>query len=226
MEQASARATSRARRGLVACLAVALTAGIACNGRNAWKEEPLPEYGPVRPPAEAPADAPRVRLSTDLGDIVIALYPGRAPASTANFLRYVDSGFYDGTIFHRVTRGEMVVVQGGGFTPDLDKKPTREPIVNEADNGLANVRGTVAMARTSEIDSATAQFYFNVTDNPFLDHRGERPQEFGYAVFGVVVEGMDVVDRISLVPTRHVPGTTQDNVPMEDIVIRSARREG
>lgn len=218
-----AGARSLAGIGLLVAVAVAVP---ACNGRNAWKEEPLPDYGPVRPPAEVPADAPRVRLHTDLGDIVVALYASRAPLSTANFLRYVDSGFYDGTIFHRVTPGGMRVIQGGGFTPELEKKPTREPIANEADNGLSNVRGTIAMARTGEIDSATAQFYFNVTDNLMLDHRGDGQREFGYAVFGVVVEGVDILDRISLVPTQRAAGTSHQNVPMEDIVIRTARRDG
>lgn len=209
----------------VLCLAALLAVTAGCNGRDEWKNEPLPDYGPVEPPAPLPADAPRVRLSTDFGDLVIALYPDRAPISTTNFLRYVESGFYDGTIFHRVTRGNMTVVQGGGFTPDLEQKQTRYPILNEADNGLSNVRGTVAMARAGDVNSATAQFYFNVTDNTFLDHRGDDPAEFGYAVFGTVVEGMEVVDRISLVPTRPEPGTTHDNVPMEDIVIRAARKE-
>lgn len=203
---------------------VSLAAAAACNGRDAWKSEPLPDHGPVTAPAELPADAPRVRLRTDLGDVVIGLYTDRAPLSSANFLRYVESGFYDGTIFHRVVRGNMTVVQGGGFTPDLQAKATREPIANEADNGLSNVRGTVAMARTGQIDSATAQFYFNVTDNLFLDHRGTGPQDYGYAVFGLVVEGMEVVDRISLVPTQRAPGSSHQDVPMDEIVIREARR--
>lgn len=212
-------------RAAVIGLAIGMLALLsACNGRDAWKQEPLPDHGPADPPAALPEDGPRVRLETDFGDIVIALYPNRAPVSTRNFLRYARSGFYDGTIFHRITRGRMNVVQGGGFEPGLEEKETGAPIENEADNGLSNVRGTVAMARSSEIDSATAQFFINVTDNLLLDHRGPSPREFGYAVFGFVVEGLDVVDRISMAPTERVPGTPHANVPMEPIVIGRVRR--
>lgn len=194
-----------------------LAVGLAgCDGRTAWRNEPLPEYGAVEPPAPLPADAPRVRIETEFGDIVIALYADRAPVSSANFLEYVGSGFYDGTLFHRVTRAPMIVVQGGGFGSGMTDRPTREPIVNEATNGLSNVRGTVAMARTNVVDSATSQFYFNVVDNTMLDHRGAT--NFGYAVFGFVVEGMEVVDRISMTPT-------DGEAPVDEIAMRSVRRD-
>ena len=148
-----------------------------------------------------PADAakPRVRFTTNLGTFVVELEPAKAPKTVENFLRYVRDGFYDGTVFHRVVPG--FVVQGGGFTADLVQKPTRAPIPNEAGNGLSNVRGTLAMARTSDPDSATAQFYINLRDNTALDRRDGTPAGAGYCVFGRVVEGMDVVDAIGRVPT-------------------------
>ncbi|MDX1547337.1 MAG: peptidylprolyl isomerase [Rhodothermales bacterium] len=162
---------------------------------------------------------PRVRLSTSKGDITLELYDKKAPQTVANFLEYVDAGFFDGTIFHRVIPGFMI--QGGGMTPGLDQKKTRPPIKNEADNGLANERGTVAMARTQVVDSATAQFFINLSDNSFLDH-GTR--DFGYAVFGRVVDGMDTVDAIASVQTGS-RGMHQD-VPTEDVVIEKAERAG
>lgn len=158
-----------------------------------------------------------VVLATSLGDITIELFEEQAPVSAANFLQYVDDGFYDGTIFHRVIPGFMV--QGGGLTADMARKPTRDPITNEADNGLKNLRGTLAMARTSEVHSATAQFFINLADNPFLDH-GAR--DFGYAVFAKVVEGMDVVDQIAAVTTGTVKG--YQDAPLEPVVIETARR--
>ena len=145
------------------------------------------------------ADNPRVRLETTLGVIELELDAERAPLSSENFLGYVRDGFYDGTIFHRVIPTFMI--QGGGLTPDMQQKPTRAPIRNEAGNGLRNDRGTVAMARTSVVDSATAQFFINVVDNGFLNHRAPTPREFGYAVFGRVTAGMEVVDAIRDVPT-------------------------
>ena len=169
-------------------------------------------------PAAGAAEAPRVKLETSMGDVVLELAPDKAPATVENFLRYVDDGFYDGTIFHRVIDGFMV--QGGGFGPNFQRKTTRDPIRNEADNGLRNDRGTVAMARTSDPNSATAQFFINVKDNEFLNHRTPTPRGWGYAVFGRVVEGMDVVDRIKSVPTGN-RGRHQD-VPREDVVIRTA----
>jgi cyclophilin family peptidyl-prolyl cis-trans isomerase len=175
------------------------------------------------PPLQAPADDPApgnpvVVISTTFGDITLELFKDRAPVSVANFLGYVTEGFYADTIFHRVKKGFMI--QGGGYTAALVEKPTRAPIQNEATNGLRNLRGTVAMARKTQLRSATAQFYINVVDNRILDHTGYGPDEFGYAVFGRVLDGMDAVDRIAAVPTR----TTADmqDVPVEPVIIRRA----
>ncbi len=163
--------------------------------------------------------APRVKLETTSGDIIIELNPEKAPISTKNFITYVKEGFYDGTIFHRIIPGFMA--QGGGFTPDFEQKPTHAPIKNEADNGLKNKRGTIAMARTPDPDSATSQFFINFQDNPSLDHRDKTPQGWGYAVFGEVVEGtMYVVDEMAHVPTGS-HGLHQ-NAPKTDIIIRKA----
>lgn len=142
---------------------------------------------------------PVVRMQTNMGVIVIELDKEKAPKTVENFLRYVQDGFYDGTIFHRVIEGFMI--QGGGFTADYGKKPTRASVANEANNGLKNERGTVAMARTSDPHSATAQFFINVVDNDFLNHRSPTPRGWGYTVFGHVTEGMDVVDKIRRVQT-------------------------
>ncbi|MGE5700206.1 MAG: peptidylprolyl isomerase [Deltaproteobacteria bacterium] len=162
---------------------------------------------------------PVVLLETSMGDIKIELYPDKAPITVKNFLAYVNEGHYDGLVFHRVIRNFMV--QGGGFTPDMkEKRPGRQPIKNEAGNGLRNDRGTVAMARTGVVDSATAQFFINVVNNDFLNHKNETPQGFGYAVFGKVTEGMDVVDKIRNVPTGNVK-MFQD-VPKEPVTIRKA----
>ena len=141
-------------------------------------------------------------ISTSFGDITIELFKDRAPVSVENFLRYANEGFYAGTIFHRVKPAFMI--QGGGYTDTLVEKPTRAPIQNEATNGLRNTRGTVAMARRASLRSATAQFYINLVDNRSLDHTGFSPAEFGYAVFGRVLSGMDVADRIAAVATRYV----------------------
>ncbi len=157
----------------------------------------------------------QVRLSTSLGDIVLELDSQSAPNTVANFLQYVDDGFYDGTIFHRVIDGFMI--QGGGMEPGLRQKKTRAPVANEATNGLSNEAGTVAMARTSDPHSATAQFFINVKDNDFLDHTMPSPQGWGYCVFGRVVTGMEVVDAIKAVKTA-TRGGMQD-VPVEDVVI-------
>ena len=143
---------------------------------------------------------PVVLLETSLGNIKVALDPGKAPISVKNFLDYVKEGHYDGLIFHRVIRDFMI--QGGGFTKDMrEKRPPRPPIKNEAGNGLRNDRGTIAMARTGVVDSATAQFFINVENNDFLNHVDDTPRGYGYAVFGKVIEGMDVVDKIRAVPT-------------------------
>jgi peptidyl-prolyl cis-trans isomerase A (cyclophilin A) len=156
-------------------------------------------------------------LSTSMGDLTLELFEAEAPVTAANFLQYVDDGFFDGTVFHRVIPG--FVLQGGGMTADMRQKKTRAPIKNEAKNGLKNARGTLSMARTSEIDSATSQFFINLADNDFLDH-GTR--DFGYAVFAKVVAGMDVVDRIAQVSTGSA-GMHRD-VPVEPVVILSAKR--
>ena len=163
---------------------------------------------------------PVVTMDTSLGAVRIELFAAQAPATVENFLRYADEGFYDGTVFHRVIADFMV--QGGGLTPDLRAKPTHAPIPNEADNGLKNLRGTVAMARTSDVHSATAQFFINVVDNAFLDHTSKDPRGYGYCVFGKVVEGMDVVDRIRSVPTRTAGGMR--DVPRQPVLIKSVRR--
>jgi len=159
-----------------------------------------------------------VIFSTTLGDIKIELFKDKAPITTENFLSYIKDGFFDGTIFHRVIPGFMI--QGGGMTPDMMDKDTKDPIKNEAKNGLKNERGSLSMARTSAIDSATSQFFINVNDNKFLDH-GVR--DFGYAVFAKVVEGMDVVDKIAAVKTGS-KGFHSD-VPIEPVIIISAKLE-
>ncbi|MCX4194933.1 peptidylprolyl isomerase [Stutzerimonas frequens] len=163
------------------------------------------------------AENPRVLLTTSLGEIELELEAEKAPVSVENFLGYVDSGFYDGTVFHRVIPGFMI--QGGGFGEGLNQKPTKAPIKNEADNGLHNVRGTVAMARTQNVNSATSQFFINHRDNDFLDH-GSR--DFGYAVFAKVVRGMEVVDQIAQVPTGN--RAMMQNVPLTPVKIITAKK--
>jgi cyclophilin family peptidyl-prolyl cis-trans isomerase len=163
------------------------------------------------------AKNPTVTMSTSHGDVTIELFAAEAPVTVENFLAYVDAGHYDGTVFHRVIPGFMI--QGGGMDAELRQKPTRPPITNEADNGLRNQKGTLAMARTSDVNSATAQFFINVADNAFLDH-GTR--DFGYAVFGRVSGGMEVVEAIARVKTgRKGP---HDDVPLEPVMIRKATR--
>ena len=165
-------------------------------------------------------EAPRVVLETNHGNIILELYPDKAPQSVGNFLAYVDEGYYSGTIFHRVIDGFMI--QGGGFTDDMTQKSTKNGVPNEADNGLKNSRGTVAMARTTDPHSATSQFFINLEDNAPLDHTDKTPRGWGYTVFGKVVEGMDVVDAIAKAPTGTV-GPFRD-VPSETVVIVSAQR--
>ena len=178
------------------------------------------EAPPLQVPAETPAPGnPVVAITTSLGEVTLELFKDRAPVSVENFLRYVSEGFYDATVFHRVKKGFMI--QGGGYTADLTEKPTHPPIQNEATNGLKNLRGTLAMARRVARRSATSQFYVNVADNRMLDHTGYSPDEFGYAVFGRVLTGMDVVDRIAAVPTR-TEGEMED-VPVEPVIIKSVR---
>lgn len=166
---------------------------------------------------QAPA---AVVIATSMGDITAELWPDKSPLTVSNFFQYVDAGFYDGLIFHRVMPGFMI--QGGGFTPDMNQKGTRPPVKNEACADVANKRGTLAMARTSMIDSATSQFFINLVDNGFLNHKARTPQGFGYCVFGKVTAGMEVVDAIAKVPTGTSGG--HENVPTTPVVIKSVRR--
>lgn len=158
-----------------------------------------------------------VVFETSLGEFILEFFPEEAPISVENFLGYVDEGFFDGTVFHRVIPGFMI--QGGGFDEEMNQKSTHDQIKNEADNGLKNERGSLSMARTAEVDSATSQFFINLKDNEFLDH-GSR--DFGYAVFAKISEGMEVVDEIAKVPTGN-HGMHQD-VPVEAVVVKLARR--
>jgi cyclophilin family peptidyl-prolyl cis-trans isomerase len=165
----------------------------------------------AKPAAPQPAPGnPVVVIATSMGDITVELFKDKAPVSVENFLQYVADGHYPGTIFHRVVRG--FVIQGGGMTAEMKEKKTREPIQNEATKELKNLRGTVAMARTQVLRSATSQFYINLADNGMLDHRGFSPKDFGYAVFGRVLSGMDVVDKIGAVPTKN-------EVPVQTVTI-------
>jgi peptidyl-prolyl cis-trans isomerase A (cyclophilin A) len=158
-----------------------------------------------------------IRFETSLGDFTIELFEKEAPESVANFTRYIEDEFFDGTIFHRIVPG--FVIQGGGFTEDMTQKKTKPPVKNEADNGLKNTRGTLSMARTNDINSATSQFFVNLKDNDFLDHsRGN----FGYAVFAKVTDGMDVIDKIAAVETGRKRGF--DDVPVEPVIMKSVRR--
>ncbi len=172
-------------------------------------------------PGQAPGGQkanPKVTLETSKGAIVIELYPDKAPKTVANFLQYVRSGHFDGTIFHRVIDGFMI--QGGGFTTTMEQKQVGAPIQNEADNGLSNARGTIAMARTNVPNSATAQFFINTVNNKGLDHTGKNEQGWGYAVFGKVSAGMEAVDAIAKVPTGTKSG--QRDVPVEAVIITKA----
>ena len=170
--------------------------------------------------AHAIAANPKVEFETSSGFIVIELYPEKAPKTVENFLRYVSDGFYRGTVFHRVIPGFMI--QGGGFTTDFQQKPVRDPVGNEADNGLRNETGTIAMARTSNPHSATAQFFINVNDNRFLDHVAPTPRGWGYCVFGKVVKGLDVAQRIVAIPTG-AGGPFPTDVPRQTVLIENAR---
>jgi len=173
--------------------------------------------------AAAPKELKNVQIiiETSMGTITAELYPAKAPATVSNLLSYVDAKFYDGTIFHRVIDGFMI--QGGGFTRDMIQKKNQAPVKNEADNGLHNERGTLAMARTMIVDSATSQFFINLVDNSFLDFKSKTDSGWGYCVFGKVVEGLDVVDKIAKVRT-DLSGRLQ-NVPVEPVLINSIRRK-
>jgi cyclophilin family peptidyl-prolyl cis-trans isomerase len=194
-----------ARRIAIATLAAAL---------------PLAAFAQSQPTScTAKGNAPmKVKLTTSMGPIVIELDKAKAPVSVENFVKYVEAGHYNGTIFHRVIDGFMV--QGGGFTKNMQQKPTNPPIKNEGSNGVKNDNYTVAMARTGVRDSATSQFFINVKDNDFLNYSGESPQGWGYAVFGKVVEGKDVVDKIRKVPTGTSGG--MQNVPNDPVTIEKA----
>jgi cyclophilin family peptidyl-prolyl cis-trans isomerase len=171
-------------------------------------------FGAVTTTFAQTAEKPRAVIRTSMGDITVELYASQAPGSVENFLQYARDGFYEGTTFHRVISSFMI--QGGGLTAELQRKPTREPIENEATNGLKNLRGTIAMARTNEPHSATSQFFINVEANPPLDHTGTTDSRaWGYTVFGHVVDGMDVVDRIRFVKT------DARDVPLEPVIIES-----
>ncbi len=163
--------------------------------------------------------ATRLEIETSQGNITVELYPEKAPKTVANFLQYAKDGFYENTIFHRVINHFMI--QGGGFERDLTEKPTRAPIANEADNGLLNETGTIAMARTMDPDSATAQFFINLIDNPFLNYVSPDPEQIGYCVFGKVISGMDVVQKIGVSPTGNVGRFT--DVPIKPIIIKSVK---
>jgi peptidyl-prolyl cis-trans isomerase B (cyclophilin B) len=172
----------------------------------------------IGPGARAERSQPLVKLETSMGDITLELYPDKAPVTVANFLEYVKAGFFNGTIFHRVINGFMI--QGGGLDAQMNKKATRAPIKNEADNGLTNDAYTVAMARTGDPDSATAQFFINVANNIPLNHTGKTPRGWGYAVFGKVIKGQDVVDKIKAVAT--ATRGDYENVPQEPVTIVKA----
>lgn len=223
--EAVAALASRLRPATVRSL-VSLAVLLIVVGASACGPDPGParEIGEVRGVDEGvprpPAGSPLVTLETSMGEITVALYRERAPVTVENFLQYVEERHYDGTIFHRVVHD--FVIQGGGFEPGMTERPTRPPIANEADNGLANLRGTLAMARKRDPDSATAQFYINLSNNRQLDP-GRGGGAAGYTVFGVVVEGMDVVDAIGRVPTGTQHGR---DVPRQDVVIERARRDG
>ena len=181
----------------------------------------LPVLGHAEQETKEPANK-KIVMETSLGTIRIELFDKQAPISAANFRRYVKESFFDGLIFHRVIPG--FVIQGGGFEPGMkQRRPTHPSIKNEADNGLKNTRSTLSMARTQQLNSATSQFFVNVADNPALDHRGKQPSQFGYAVFGKVIAGMDVVDKIVAIPTTNV-GRFRD-VPKQDVIILKAYEE-
>ena len=219
------------RRSLAALAgALALALAAACGGGGSEPEPAAEESAAPEPAAEESAPSgeaaegasdivyPTVEMQTSLGLLTIEVYPDEAPKTVENFLSYVNDGFFDGTIFHRVVPG--FVIQGGGFTPDMTKKETQPPIENEADNGLRNLRGTICMARTNDPHSATSQFFINTKDNPMLDHQ-DKIRNWGYAVFGKVTTGLDVVDAIEAVDTGSRDG--YQDVPLEPVVIESAR---
>lgn len=207
-------------RSLVLFGVATLALAAACKPADSKETAPAPQAAAKEKKAQKAAD-PVVLISTSMGDVKVELYPDKAPITVKNFLQYVDDKHYDGTIFHRVIPNFMI--QGGGFDAQMQEKKTRAPIKNEADNGLKNKTGTIAMARTSVPDSATAQFFINTKDNDFLDYRNPTPSGIGYAVFGKVLDGMDVVRKIEAVPTGRAANGMSD-VPKEPVVIKSVRR--
>jgi len=207
---------SPTRRLLAATVLLAIAgAPLGASAQAMGKPEPAGSTCTAKLKGSAPM---KVKLTTSMGAVTVELNKEKAPVSTENFVKYVEAGHYNGTIFHRVIDGFMV--QGGGFTKDMQQKPVQAPIKNEAANGLKNDMYTLAMARTGVRDSATAQFFINVKQNDFLNYRDESPQGWGYAVFGKVVEGQDVVDKIRKVATGNA-GMYQ-NVPLEPVVIEKA----
>ncbi|MGE5582901.1 MAG: peptidylprolyl isomerase [Bacillota bacterium] len=216
MEQTTKQTSNKHLLLAILIIAGLVLLGILTFGFISKKETATVE----QPQFEKFASNPQVILETSLGSITLELDHKQAPITVANFLRYVDSQFYDGTIFHRVIPGFMI--QGGGFNEAMDEKKTGAPIKNEAGNGLSNRRGTIAMARTSVVDSATSQFFINTVNNFFLDHRSETADGYGYCVFGKVIAGLEIVDRIQNVPTGNL-GYFED-VPKEPVIILSARR--
>ena len=207
------------RASMLAAVAAALAVGAIVYAQASGDKAPGATAPATQKGPEVNKQNPVVVIDTSMGTIKVELWPDKAPATVANFLKYVDKGFFDGTIFHRVIPGFMV--QGGGFTPDMKQKPTDPPIKNESRADTKNQRGTLAMARTSDPDSATAQFFINVVDNDFLNKDKAR-DGVGYTVFAKVTDGMDVVDKIVKVPTKNA-GPNQ-NVPVEPVLIRSAKK--
>ena len=212
------------------CITVSLCLAFATTFAPVQAKPPAGDPGKARvqaPPLQTPAPTPApgnpvVVVTTSLGDITLELFKDRAPVSVENFLQYVAGGFYEGTIFHRVKAG--YVVQGGGYTPEMVERATRAPIQNEATNGLRNTRGTVAMARMRALRSATSQWYLNLANNSALDHRGYSPDDFGYAVFGRVLGGMEVVEKIAATPTGRADG--HEDVPLTPVVIQKVSVKG
>ncbi len=221
MKRSQARAASPLSTAMFCLAALALLAAppAAAEGDAAAEKASEPTAATKAPEAVAPI---ALVITTTKGAIEVEIYPDRAPASVKNFLAYVDDGHYGGTIFHRVI--EKFMIQGGGFGTDKVQKPTKAPIKNEADNGLKNERGTLAMARTQVVDSATSQFFINTVDNAFLDFKSATPRGYGYAVFGRVTEGMEVLDAIATTPTRNAGGAFA-NAPVEAVVIETIARK-
>ena len=201
---------------IIAMLSLVFATSLSSQG--ATQDKTRVQVPPLQAPAPTPAPGnPVAVISTSMGDITVELFKDKAPVSVGNFLQYVSEGFYAGTIFHRVKPG--FVIQGGGYTPEMAERGTRAPILNEATNGLKNTRGTLAMARTRQLRSATSQFYINVVHNSDFDHRGYAPADYGYAVFGRVLSGMEVVDKIATTPTGSKDG--HEDVPLTPVIIKS-----